>query len=430
MEQEDSNPYFRKTLAFALLIPLLLAGMWMAFQFSTKNDGSPRELSSVLTASIDPPSALRFGFEVDSFLFSQKQIAANENLSEILQRYHVPTNLLQQLVRIPTEVFDVRKIRANKSYTLIQRKDSVQSARGFVYHPNPREYVVIDLGDTLAAYRGSHPVDTIRHTLEGTIQSSLYASILEAGGSAELVDELTDVFAWDIDFFGIQEGDEFKFIYTSYEVDGKDAGLGKILAASIFHMEDEFLAFCYDQGNGDEYFDEHGNSRRKAFLRAPLKFSRISSRFSYSRFHPVLKRRRPHLGVDYAAPRGTPVRAIGDGTVTKAAYSGGAGHMIKVRHNGNFVSGYLHLSRYGKGIRPGARVKQGQVIGYVGSTGLSTGPHLDFRIWKNGKAVNPLRMTVPSSGPICEAERSYFLWAKEQLLSELRTDGNVAMREP
>ncbi|RMG58193.1 MAG: M23 family metallopeptidase, partial [Bacteroidetes bacterium] len=241
------------------------------------------------------------------------------------------------------------------------------------------------------------------------IETSLYEAIMDVGGTPVLVNELADVYAWEIDFFGLQKGDRFKVFYTTLEVQGQDAGFGEIKAAAFTHMEAEQLAFQYDQGEGPEYFDETGESLRKTFLKAPLTFSRISSRFSYSRMHPVLKYRRPHLGVDYAAPAGTPVVAVGDGVVLKAAYSGGAGRMVKVRHNSNYTTAYLHLSRYGDGIQAGATVKQGQVIGYVGSSGLSTGPHLDFRFYKNGTPVDPLKVDPPSANPICIEHEEAFL---------------------
>ncbi|MEO0472148.1 MAG: M23 family metallopeptidase, partial [Bacteroidota bacterium] len=196
------------------------------------------------------------------------------------------------------------------------------------------------------------------------------------------------------------QGDCYKILYTTYEVDGVPAGFGDISAATFTHYGKETFAFRFDQGEGDEYFDQEGNSLRKTFLKAPLTYSRISSRFSYSRLHPILKIRRPHLGVDYAAPRGTPVVAVGEGIITKASWGGGGGKTVKVKHNGNYQTAYLHLSRYGNGISVGAAVKQGQIIGYVGSTGLSTGPHLDFRFYKNGRAVDPLKVDPPSANPI------------------------------
>jgi murein DD-endopeptidase MepM/ murein hydrolase activator NlpD len=262
-------------------------------------------------------------------------------------------------------------------------------------------------------------VDTLIQVATGVIDLSLYHSILDAGGSPLLVNELADVYAWEIDFFGLQKGDAFKVIYEQFEVNGQEAGLGRIRGAWFRHMGHEFYAVQYDQGEGLEYFDEEGKSLRKTFLKAPLNFSRISSRFSYSRYHPILKIRRPHTGVDYAAPRGTPVVAVGDGVVTMARYKGGGGNSVKIRHNGNYTTGYLHLSGYAKGIKEGVFVKQGQVIGYVGSTGLSTGPHLDFRFWKNGQPVDPLKIDPPSANPIREDKWEDYSIVKDRVIFQL-----------
>ena len=370
-----------------------------------------------------------YGVALDSMQVITASIQRNENLSEILSRYHVSQAMISQLVSVPREVFDPRRLVASKPYTIIHQKDSLQTARSFIYHPNPIEYVAMHFEDSLIVERGKHPVDTLVHSLSGTIQSSLYQSILEAGGTAVLVNELADVYAWEIDFFGIQAGDCFKVVYTTHEVQGESAGFGKILAANFTHMGKEIYGFVYDQGEGDEYFDEEGNSLRKTFLKAPLKFSRISSRFSYNRLHPILKIRRPHLGVDYAAPKGTPVQSVGDGIVVKAGRSGGAGKMVKIKHNSNYTTAYLHLSGYGKSIRVGSKVQQGDIIGYVGSTGLSTGPHLDFRFYKNGVPIDPLKVDPPSAAPIAEGYMTDFLLAKEELLRLLETLGEPAERQ-
>ncbi|MEM6343308.1 MAG: peptidoglycan DD-metalloendopeptidase family protein, partial [Bacteroidota bacterium] len=281
------------------------------------------------------------------------------------------------------------------------------------------DYVALRLEDSVSVYRGQNPVDTLQHSLSGVITTSLYESIMDAGGSPLLVNKLADVYAWAIDFFGLQAGDCYKVVYDSYAVAGEPAGLGNIKTAAFTHNNNELFAFSFDQGEGSEYFDEKGNSLRKTFLKAPLQFSRISSRFSYSRLHPILKIRRPHLGVDYAAPRGTPVYSVGDGTIISIGYSGGAGKMIKIKHNGNFMTAYLHLNGYASGMTKGKSVKQGELIGYVGSTGLSTGPHLDFRFYKNGKPVDPLKIDPPSSNPIdidCADEYQAVMETQMQML--------------
>lgn len=349
-----------------------------------------------------------YGVEIDSLAVQEAVFQANENLSDILTRYGVSQASIYQIATLPKELFDVRRLRADKPYTVIYQPDSQPTARSFVYHPTPIDYVALHFGDSLWVERGQNPVDTLEHQLGGVIESSLYQSVVAQGGTPQLVNELADVYAWVIDFFGLQKGDRYKLIYTTYEVAGQPAGFGEIKAASFTHLGQARLAVRYDQGEGPEYFDECGQSLRKTFLKAPLHYSRISSHFSYSRLHPILKIRRPHLGVDYAAPKGTPVVSVGDGVVTKAAYSGGAGRMVRIKHNSNFETAYLHLYRYGAGIEVGSQVKQGQVIGYVGSSGLSTGPHLDFRFYKNGRPIDPLKVDPPSANPIMAAHEARY----------------------
>jgi murein DD-endopeptidase MepM/ murein hydrolase activator NlpD len=232
--------------------------------------------------------------------------------------------------------------------------------------------------------------------------------------------ELSDIYAWAIDFFGIQKGDRYKVIYDELYVEDKFAGFGKIHAAVFENMGVSVKAYYFTSGSQSGYFDSEGNSLRKAFLKAPLNFSRISSRYSHSRMHPVLKYRRPHLGVDYAAPRGTPVYSIGDGVVVKKAYQkSGGGYYLTIKHNSVYTSQYMHLNGYARGMAPGVRVTQGQLIGYVGKTGLATGPHLDFRIYKNGSPVDPLRVKAPPVEPVSEENKPAFIHLRDSLGKQL-----------
>lgn len=384
----------------AIALIVILKDLLLTIKFNSASD----EVVVVedTTVFIPTPPKIAYGVSVDSLEIEQGTIKRNENLGEILSRYNVPAQKIAELGNIPREQFNVRKIVARKPYTILHKKDSLKTAEYFVYHPNPIDYVVVGFEDSVKVTLGKNKVDTLTETFAGQIESSLYMTVVEQGGTPVLVNELADVFAWVIDFFGIQKGDQFKVMYTRYVVNGEDAGFGEITGAWFMNEGREFYAIKYDQGEGREFFDLEGASLRKTFLKAPLKFNRISSRFSHSRFHPVLKIRRPHRGVDYAAPTGTPVVSVGDGVVTMRDWSGGGGNTIKVKHNGNYTTGYMHLSRYAKGLKKGDYVKQGQVIGYVGTTGLSTGPHLDFRFWKNGVAVDPLKIDPPSANPIKE----------------------------
>lgn len=388
-----------------LVVAVSILSILTSFFFSSCTSSSPAENAQNQLASIELPVAapkISYGLAVDSLEVVEARLKINESLGEILSRYNVSASAIAEIAQLPKELFNVRRLMANKPYTIIHGKDSLKSAKKFIYHPNPIDYVALDFSDSVSVEKGRHPVDTIEHTLSGRIDQSLYQAIIDGNGPPALVHKLASVYAWEIDFFGLVSGDFFHVVYESYEVEGQNAGLGDIKAALFNHAEKDLYAFAFDEGKGGEYFDENGNNLRKAFLKAPLRYSRISSKFSYSRLHPILKIRRPHLGVDYAAPRGTQVVAVADGTVTKANYSGGAGRMIKLRHNGNCETGYLHLSRFAKGIKPGVYVSQGDVIGYVGSSGLSTGPHLDYRVWQNGVAVDPLSIEPASGDPVSD----------------------------
>ncbi|MEL6625236.1 MAG: peptidoglycan DD-metalloendopeptidase family protein [Bacteroidota bacterium] len=399
----------------SLFLSLCLMLLLVACQTETQQtDQITEQISDKNIHSSNP----LYSFLSDTLEVMEATIQPRENLGEILNRFHVSAATIHQVATLPRETFDSRRLQVNKPYTVFHEKDSTASC--FIYHPNPIDYVALKFGDSLEVVHGQHKVDTVVHTLSGTINSSLYVSVLEAGGTPQLVSEIADIYAWVIDFFGLQGGDCFKVIYTTLEVNGAEAGFGRIIASEFYHMDDPLYAFTFDQGNGLAYYDEVGNSLRKNFLKAPLNYTRISSRFSYSRLHPILKIRRPHLGVDYAAPRGTPVLSVGDGVVTKAAYSGGAGRMIKVKHNSNYETAYLHLYKYAKGIKPGVKVTQGQVIGYVGSTGLSTGPHLDFRFYKNGVPIDPLKVEPVPTEPIDSLHLDRFMEQMEIYKSQLQ----------
>lgn len=413
------------------LLPFLLI-LVMAFSWSCEEQPVSANVSQD-TTPVEKGETV-FGYNISSGLtVVQDVVKRNENLSEILSRFQIPMTQIAELAGASPEVFDPRKIKAERPYTVICSDDSLQTAQCFIYQPNSIDFVALEFSENAAPVikAGKRQVDTLSHTLSGAIETSLYQSIVDAGGSPALVNALADVYAWEIDFFGLQEGDTYSLFFTTYTVEGESAGFGEIQSASFTHMGEDFLAFQFDQGNGHgkEYFDEEGQSLRKTFLKAPLSFTRISSRFSYSRLHPILKIRRPHLGVDYAAPTGTPVVAVGDGVVTHAAWGGGGGKTVKVTHNSNYKTAYLHLSRYGEGIRAGSVVKQGQIIGYVGSTGLSTGPHLDFRFYKNGTPVDPLTIDAPSADPITDENQLAFSQERARFLEVMDDLHNLEARQ-
>lgn len=361
----------------------------------------PQELVQLESIVIRPQKKV-FGVVVDSLLVIESKVRRNQNLAEILNDYNVPSADIYQLGIKSKGIFDLRKIGVNKKYTVICELDSQKTARLLVYEPNPVEFIVFNFHDSINVFKGLRAIDTVEMTLSGTINNSLYEEMMAQNASPQLVNDLVDVFGWQIDFFRIQKGDQFKLIYEETYVEGIPVGLGRILGAYFEHFGNKYYAVGYDQGKGEDFFDENGNSLRKAFLRAPIEYTRISSRYSGSRYHPVLKRYKSHLGTDYVAPKGTPIRSVGDGIVEKAEYGKYNGNFVKIKHNGTYSTQYLHMHKVASGIRPGVRVTMGQTIGYVGNTGLATGNHVCYRFWKNGIQVDALQVYIPPSEPISE----------------------------
>jgi len=364
---------------------------------------------------------LLYGLPVDSFQIETGVVKSNQYLSQILNNKGVGMGDIDKIARKSKPIFDVRKIKGGNKYTFFLETDTAQTAKYFVYENSKTEYTVYELFDTLHVYKGVKEILTRQKTAQGIVETSLWNTMIGNDLDPMLALELSDIFAWTIDFFAIQKGDRFRVIYDEQFVDSTSIGIGEIYAVQFDHYGEENYAFIFDQDERWDYFDEKGTSLRKAFLKSPLKFSRISSRFSHSRMHPVLRIRRPHHGIDYAAPKGTPVMSIGDGTVIARAYQrGGGGNYIKIKHNSVYTTTYMHLSRFGKGITTGTRVSQGEVIGYVGSTGLATGPHLDFRVHKNGSPVDPLKVKAPPVEPVKEENLVRYNLAKDSLLNELQ----------
>lgn len=360
-----------------------------------------------------------FGFYSDSLEHQTYSVAKNETLSDILLNFGVPANDMINIINKARKVLDVRKIVAGNIYHSYTNIDSTNTLIYFVYEKSPKRFVVFDLRDSINIYESEKEVIAIESQKSAVIDQSLYVSLMESDASPELAIKLSQIFAWQIDFYHLQKGDYFKVIYDELFVDNKFFAIGTIKAAYFNHNRKDFYAVPFTQDSVFQYFDEDGNSLRKAFLKAPLEFGRISSRYSNSRLHPVLKVRRAHHGVDYAAPVGTPIRTTGDGIVVNVGYNGSSGKFIKIKHNSVYTTMYLHLSRYAKGIKKGALVKQGQIIGYVGSTGLATGPHLDYRFYINGSPVDPLKVELPPSHPVKEELRAEYETQKDSVINVL-----------
>lgn len=350
----------------------------------------------------------RYGFADEGLRIDTVVVPNGVALSTLLKQNGVAPSYLQQIALGALEgVCTPQKIRAGHESFFWYDSDS--AACHWVYKHSPAEYLHLDFtGDTLGAVLESLPIAVRQRSIHTVINSSLWNAMAAANASPELALRLADIFAWTVDFFGLEKGDQFFACYDEELIDSVAIGFGRIHAARYVHRGDTINAYGFEQDSTFAYWDQQGRSLRKAFLKAPLNFSRISSGYSHARLHPILKIVRPHTGIDYAAPAGTPVVALGDGKVVAKGYQGGGGNTVKIRHNSVYTTGYLHLSRFAKGIAVGAHVKQGQVIGYVGSTGLATGPHLDFRVWRNGSPMNPLRLESPPVAPLDSALRPAF----------------------
>ncbi|MGB8357299.1 MAG: peptidoglycan DD-metalloendopeptidase family protein [Bacteroidales bacterium] len=356
---------------------------------------------TVKTVAEKPDSvSLIHGIPVDSYNIVTGKIKRNQFISSILASYNVPWNTIEELLRENRKVFDPRKVRTGSSYSVFLTKDTLNRADYFIYEHDPMVSYVFSLKDTLSVLRYDAQVKRLLKYSSGSITTSLWEAAMEKNLNPNLSADLSDIYAWTIDFFGLQQGDRFKVIYEEEFIGDESIGISKIHAALFEHGGSSIYAIPFIQDSTMSFYDTTGASLRKAFLKAPLRYSRISSRFSGARYHPVLKIVRPHHGVDYAAPAGTPVVSIGDGRVTQTAFENGSGRIVRITHNSVYSTAYMHLSRFGPGIAPGVYVKQGQVIGYVGTSGLSTGPHLDFRFYRNGYAVNPLKVDAPPVNPV------------------------------
>lgn len=359
--------------------------------------------------SLDEPAEpqFKYGIPLELFELEEGSIRRNQTFADILLPYNVSHQDIYTIDRISKEVHSARNLVVGKPYTIFYTSDSIKTASYFVYEPNNTEYVIYQLKDSLAVFKEVREVEVVEKSMAGLITVSLDHSIRENGGSAALVNAVADLYGWQIDMRGLFKGDWFKVIYEEKMVDGVSVGIGDIIGAEFNHRSNSYMSYAYDQGEGINYFDEAGMSNQKAFLRYPVEYSRISSRYNLNRFHPVLKRRTPHLGTDYAADKGTPIKAAGDGVIIERGYTKGNGNYVKIKHNSTYTTGYLHMSKFSN-LKKGQRVRKGDVIGYVGKTGLATGYHLCFRFWKRGQQVDFLREELPAETPLKDEHKINF----------------------
>ena len=413
-----------KTLKHAIWALLLLAVTACADAPENGAEGTNEESSE--EAAVE--KHLLFGIDADRYTLSKGEIQDGETMGAILGAMGVSAAEVDRLDRAANDVFPLRNIRAGHKYTAFFAPDTLGAKQlcHFAYERNLTDYVVFGFeGDSVSLRLGEKPSTTRRMKKSATISSSLWGAIMEQNLPYALAAELEDIYQWTVDFFGIQQGDDFTVIYDERFIDDTvSVGIARVWGAQFNHGGKEYYAIPYNQDGKLKYWEADGASLRKMMLKAPLKYTRISSTFTYHRRHPITKKVRPHTGVDYAAPMGTPVHSVADGTVIFKGWGGGGGNTLKIKHPNGFKTGYLHLSRYAKGIKQGSHVVQGQLIGYVGSSGMSTGPHLDYRIWKNGKPINPLKVPQDAAEPIRKDHRERFEFVRDRIIAELH--GEVA----
>lgn len=407
----------------SLVIAGVVVVMSVLLMVSTRWIGKQSLDEVQLTDSVEVEEIVyKYDIPTDDYEVDYGIVKRGQNLSNILTDHGLSYRRVHRVNEKAEGVFDVRKIRAGQSYAVFTTRDTVPQTAFLVYEETPKSYVVFDLRGDCAVRRGENPSEWRQKEVKGQVESSLWVAMQNQEASPLLAMTLSNIYGWSIDFFDLKKADEFRVIYEQEYVDGKSLDNFHVLAASFLHQDSMYYAIPFVQDSEELYYNEKGNSLEGAFLKAPLDFYRISSRFSNSRFHPVLKRYRAHHGVDYAAPKGTPVYAVANGRVIAKAYQrGGAGNYLKIKHNGVYTTTYMHLSGFAKGIKVGSEVKQKQVIGYVGSTGLSTGPHLDFRVYENGKPINPLTIKSQPKKPISTANRDAFSLLCDSLMRRLET---------
>jgi len=405
--------FMKNSLIFFLLVFL--------FSCNTKTKIVLDEVVDQVTVDevVKAPTEYLYGINLDSFRYITQKIKWGQSFSDILSKNGISNKDIYDASQLSNGIFNLKRIKKDNNYTLFFKKNS-DKLINFVYETSKYDYVICTLEPEISFKKVDKNISYIDRQISGSIESSLYISFSNNNYPIELVNLIVDVFAWQIDFFRINPGDSYNIIYTEEIIDDEVVGVNSIKAARFTHNKNSFYAFGYDQGFGNDFFDENGKSLRKTFLRSPLKFYRISSRYKKKRFHPVLKRYRDHLGTDYAAPRGTSIFSVADGKVIEARYTRNNGYYVKIQHNNIFSTQYLHMSKFAKGIKPGSFVKQGEIIGYVGSTGLATGPHVCFRFWRNGRQVDPYKQNdLPEGEPIKPNHLQAFSYVKDKFFSKI-----------
>ena len=398
---------------------VVLLGIFLLASCSSKSEKEP---IAEIKEEVKPKIIEEFGFVLNDYLVIKDTIRKGESFGEILDRHHIDYPMIYRIAEAAKDTFDIRRLRAGKPYTILASRDSLEKAQVFIYQPNQVEYLIVDFRDSIQTKFGRKEVKVVEKTASGIIETSLSEAIEGQNLNYILAHEMSDIYAWTIDFFHLQKGDNFKLIYEEKFInDTIPVGIGNIKAAYFVHKDKPMYAFNFvtdSSRNVNDYYDENAKTLRRQFLKAPLKFSRISSRYNLNRRIKLYGNKvRAHKGTDFAANVGTPIMSTANGTVIESRYRGGNGNYVKIRHNSIYTTQYLHMKK--RAVKKGDYVKQGDVIGYVGMTGNTSGPHVCYRFWKNGKQVDPFKQKLPEADPIKEELKAdYFMHIapiKEQL---------------
>ncbi len=409
-----------------IFLSFILATVFiLAYHLDNKSD--QKNTTSEDSEDIQRGASFLFGFNTDSFYIEKNLIRKNDVFGNILNTHGVNTNLTLLLEHEAKDIFNIRNIRVGQPYHVVKKHECDDTPVAIVYEPDNFKYIVCDLRESVKVTLVEKEIELCEEVVSGKIESSLWGTLEAQGINPAIIDLMEEALSSSVDFYHTRKGDEFKLIYENKYVDGRLTGLGRLIAACYINDNGANYSILYKSKDYEGYFDAEGRPARKSFLKAPVKFTRISSNYNLRRFHPIKGKTIPHLGTDYAAPYGTEIRSVSDGVVTASAYNGGNGNFVKVKHDNVYETQYLHMSRFAKGIRPGVRVRQGQTIGYVGATGLATGPHVCFRFWKNGRQVNHLKEKLPPPQPMSMQELPDFFEHRDKLLvrlNELQPEGS------
>ncbi|MFK7782703.1 M23 family metallopeptidase [Psychroserpens sp.] len=399
-----------------LIVLFICIGLW-----SCKDDDNKIDTDTTQTLT-EPEQKKEFGFVLEDYIVKRDTIRKGDSFGEILERNHIGYPRIFNIAEKAKDSFDIRRLQLGKPYTLLCANDSLQTPECFIYQPNSIDYVVINFADSVQTYRGRKPISLVEREASGIVMNSLSETMESQGLPYQLINDMSDIYAWTIDFFRLQKGDRFKIVYKQRFIeDSIYAGIESIDAAYFQHKDEAFYAFNFmvdSTKNIADYFDENTKSLRRTFLKAPVQFSRISSRYNLNRRIAYYGYKlRPHKGTDFAAPIGTPILATANGTVTESRRRGGNGKYVKIKHNATYSTQYLHMKA--QNVKKGDFVKQGDVIGWVGMTGNTGGPHVCYRFWKNGKQVDPFRQKLPAAESIPDSLKTDYKTFIKPLKSQL-----------